>query len=159
MNSDHNQQLEQTISRELKALPELAAPDALADRVLAVIEQRLEIPWYRRPWENWPAALRLASFALMLALFGGLCLAGWELPQTEVIRQTAHRAGAWLSGFNTIGNTLNILLESAGLVMKKLGTPFIVAVLIVAGLGCAMFLGLGTVCFRLVYAKNAPSHL
>ena len=159
MNSDHDQPLEQAVSRELKALPELAAPDSLTDRVLAAIERRLAAPWYRRSWEAWPVTVRLASFALMLALFGGLCLAGWELPQTELIRQTAHRAGEWLSGFNTLGSTLHILVESAGLVMKKLGAPFIVAVLLAAGLGYAMFLGLGTVCFRLVCTKNSPAHL
>jgi len=159
MNSGRDQQLERAISRELKALPELAAPEALADRVLASIGRRLEIPWYRRPWENWPLVVRLASLALMLALFAGLCVAGWFLPQTEVIRLTGHWAGEWLSGFNTIGNTVNILVESAGLVMKKLGAPFIVAVLTAAALSCAMFLGLGAVCFRLVCTKNSPSHL
>lgn len=159
MNSDHDQQLEQMISRELKSLPELDAPDSLTDRVLAAIGRRVEVPWYRRSWEAWPVALRLASLALMLALFGGLCLAGWEMPHTEVIRQTAHRAGEWLSGFNTIGSTLHILVESVGLVMNKLGAPFIVAALLTAGLGYAVFLGLGTVCFRLVYAKNSSSHL
>ena len=159
MNSDHDQQLEQMISRELKTLPELDAPDSLTDRVLAAIERRVEVPWYRRSWEAWPAALRLASFALMLMLFGGLCLAGWEMPQSEVIRQTAHRAGEWLSSFNTVGSTLHILVESAGLVMKKLGAPFILAALIAAGLGYAMFLGFGTVCFRLVYTKKFPIHL
>ncbi len=147
------------ISRELKVLPELDAPDALMDRVLVAIDRRVEAPWYRRSWEAWPVALRLASFALMLMLFGGLCLAGWEMPQTELIRQTSHRAGEWLAGFNTIGSTMHILMESAALVMKKLGGPFIVAVLIVAGLGYAMFLGFGTVCFRLVYAKKFPIHL
>jgi hypothetical protein len=159
MNSDHDQQLEQMISRELKSLPELDAPDSLTDRVLAAIERRVEVPWYCRSWEAWPVALRLASLALMLMLFGGLCLAGWEMPQTEFIRQTAHRAGEWLSGFNTIESTLHILVESAGLVMKKLGAPFIVVALIAAGLGYAMFLGFGTACFRLVYAKNSSSHL
>ena len=58
MNPDYDKQLEAAISRELKALPELAAPAALASRVMAAIEQRARVPWYRRSWQTWPVALR-----------------------------------------------------------------------------------------------------
>jgi hypothetical protein len=154
MNSDNDRQLELQISRELKALPELAAPASLANRVRAAIESRIHVPWYQRPWVTWPVALRMASFAMMLAVFGGLCFAGWELSRTETITLAMHRAGQWFSGLNTIGNLLNILAGSVALVVKKLGTTFIIACLVAAGLGYAIFLGLGTVYFRLAFAKR-----
>jgi hypothetical protein len=154
MNLDNDRQLELAISRELKALPELTAPASVANRVLAAIELRLNVPWYRRSWVTWPLALRTASLAAMLALFGGLCLAGWELSRTEPIMSAMHRAGQWFSGLNTIGSVMNILAGSAALVVKKLGTTFIVACLVAAGLGYAIFLGLGTVYFRLAFAKR-----
>ena len=154
MNLDNDRQLEREISRELKALPELTAPASVANRVLAAIELRLNVPWYRRSWVTWPLALRIASLAAMLALFGGLCLAGWEVSRTERIMSAMHRAGQWLSGLNTIGSVMNILAGSAALVVKKLGTAFIVACLVAAGLGYAIFLGLGTVYFRLAFAKR-----
>ena len=37
MNPDYDKQLEAAISRELKAMPELAAPGGLANRVMRVI--------------------------------------------------------------------------------------------------------------------------
>jgi ABC-type amino acid transport system permease subunit len=154
MNSNNDQQLESAISRELKSLPELATPASLANRMLAAIELRRNVPWYRRSWATWPVALQVASLAAMLVLFGGLCFAGWELSHAQAVSQAAHHVGQWFSGLNTIGNLLNILAGSLALVVKKLGTAFIVACLVAAGLGYAIFLGLGTVYFRLAFAKR-----
>jgi hypothetical protein len=154
MNPNDDQQLESAIRRELKALPELTAPAAVANRVLAAIELRLNVPWYRRSWVTWPAALQVASLAAMLMLFGGLCLAGWELSHTETIMSAMHRAGQWFSRLNTIGSMFNILAGSVMLVVKQLGTTFIITCLVAAGLGYAIFLGLGTVYFRLAFAKR-----
>ena len=68
-----------------------------------------------------------------------------------------HQVTQWFSGLNTIGNLFNILAGSVALVVKKLGTTFITACLIAAGLGYAMFMGLGTVYFRLAFGKHPPT--
>jgi hypothetical protein len=154
MNPDYDKQLEAAISRELKALPELSAPTALASRVMAAIEQRARVPWYRRSWQTWPAALQAASLAVLLALFGGLCLGGWQLSQTGTATLALHRAGEWFSGLGVIGNTFNVLVNAAVLVVKKLGTGFIVACLVTVGTGYAMCIGVGTVYYRLAFAKR-----
>jgi hypothetical protein len=159
MNSDYDKQLEAAISRELKALPELAAPGALANRVMAAIGQRARVPWYRRSWQMWPVVLQAASLITLLALFGGLCLASWKLSQAETTTFALHRVGEWFSGLSMIGNTFNVLVSAAVLVVKKLGTGFIVTCLIVAGIGYAMCVGLGTVYFRLAFAKREESCL
>ncbi len=154
MNSNPDQQLESAIHRKLKALPELTAPDAMASRVMAAIERELHLPWYRRSWAMWPAGVQVAAFAVMLVLFGGLFFAGWELSHGETVAQAGHRVGQWFSGFSAIGNLLNILASSVVLVVKKLGTTFSVVCLVAAGLGYAIFLSLGTVYFRLAFAKR-----
>ena len=141
MNSHDDLQLEREINRELKALPELSAPATMANRVMAVIERRLTVPWYRRSWETWPGALRLSSLAAMLMLFIGLCLGGWGFFRTETAMQAAHWIGHWFSGLSMIVNLFNTLAGSAVLVLKQLGTTFIVACLILAGLGYALFMG------------------
>ena len=157
MNSNDHRPLERAIHHELKALPELTAPAAVANRVMAAIERRRNVPWYRRSWETWPVALRVTSLAAMLALFGGLCLAGWELSRAETVQQMTQRVGQWFSGLDSLQSILSILINSAVLVVKKLGTPFIIACLVSAGLGYAMFLALGTVYFRLAFSKRQPS--
>ena len=150
----NHDKLEQEISRELKALPELTAPAAVAGRVMAAIARRAQVPWYRRSWVAWPVAAQGTALAAMLVLFGGLCLAGWEFSHAETTTQALHRAGHWFSGFNTIGSLFNIFADAALVVVKKLGTTFLVACLAVAALGYAIFLGLGTVYFRLAFAKH-----
>jgi hypothetical protein len=159
MNSHDEQQLERAIGRELKSLPELTVPAALADRVLATLEQRSREPWYRRSWETWPVVWQVASFAAMLALFGGLCLAGGELSRTEPILQAAQRIGQGVSCLDSIGNTLKILVASVLLVLKNLGTPCLLACLIVGALGYTLFLALGAACCRLAFAKHRLTHL
>jgi hypothetical protein len=154
MNPDYDKRLEAAISRELKALPELAAPGVLASRVMAALEQRARVPWYRRSWQRWPVAWQAASLVVLLALFGGLCLAGWELSQAEATTFALHRVGEWFSGLSMIENTFNVLVSATVLVVKKLGTGFIVTCLVAAGIGYAMCVGLGTVYFRLAFAKR-----
>lgn len=154
MNPNHDQQLESAVRRELKALPELTAPPAVANRVMAAIERQLHLPWYRRSWAMWPAGVQVVALTAMLALFGGLCFAGWELSHGETVAQAAHRIGQWFSGLNAISSMLGVLAESIVLVAKKLGTTFIITCLAAAGLGYALFLGLGTVYFRLAFAKR-----
>jgi hypothetical protein len=154
MNPDYEKQLEAEISRELKALPELAAPPVLAGRVLRVIEQRARLPWYRRSWATWPAALQAASFAVLVILFGGLCLAGWHLSQTSSITLALHRMETCLSGLDVMVNTFSALANAAVLMVKKLGAGFLVSALVLIGLGYALCIGLGTVYFRLGFAKR-----
>jgi ABC-type amino acid transport system permease subunit len=154
MNLNDNEQLKLAISRELKSLPELTAPASLASRVMAALERRANLPWHHRSWATWQPALQMASLAAMLALFGGLCFAGWELSRTETIMSAMHRAGQLFSGLNSIGSLFNILAGTAVLVAKKLGSTFIIACLVAAGLGYAVFMGLGTFYFRLAFAKR-----
>jgi hypothetical protein len=154
MNSEHDNRLEAVISRELKGLPELAAPDSLAARVMAVIEQEANVPWYRRSWQSWSAGIRATSFAALLVLFGGLCFGGWELSHAEAATAALHRAGEWLSGLNTIGNTLAVLANSTVLIIKKLGTGFMIGCLLSMSLAYAMCVGLGTMCVRLAFTKR-----
>ena len=154
MNLDYEKQLEAEINRELKALPELTAPAVLVDRVLAVLERRALAPWYCRPWQTWPAALQTAAFVVLLALFGGLCFAGWELVQSETATLAVHRLGEWFSGLGVMANTFDVLLNAATLAVEKLGTGFIIACLALAGLAYALCIGLGTVYFRLAFAKR-----
>jgi hypothetical protein len=154
MNPDYENQLEAAISRELKALPELSAPGALANRVMAAIKQRARVPWYRRSWQTWPVALQAAALVILLALFGGLCVAGWQLSQTGTATLALRRVGEWFAGLGVIQNIFNVLANAAVLVVKKLGTGVIVACLVAAGTAYAMCIGAGTVYFRLAFAKR-----
>lgn len=154
MNPDYEQQLEAEISRELKNLPELKAPESLMTRVMATLEARSFNPRPERAWQTWPAVLRWASLVLLLAVFGGLCFAGWKLSQTAIVALVWDRVGSWFSAVGALGHTLDVLCGSAVLVLKHLGTGFIIACLVALGLGYAMCLGLGAVYARVALAAS-----
>jgi hypothetical protein len=154
MNPEYERELEAEIARELKGLPQLPAPTTLASRVMLTIEGRANVAWYRQPWQTWPAALRLGSLVILLALFGGLCFAAGRLAQGEAFVGAAHNLGQWLSGLSALGNTVSVLLGALTLAAKQLGTGFIVAAMVAVAAGYAMCLGLGTVCVRLALMRR-----
>jgi hypothetical protein len=154
MNFDHDTELERAIHRELKDLPELTAPESLIGRVASALERRSAAPWYRRSWPTWPVALQAASLALLVILFAGICLAGWQLSQTAACRIAVSGAGEVISRLSLIANTFEALTGAAVLVIQKLGTGFLVVCLFAAGLAYALCVGLSTVYLRLAFVKR-----
>jgi hypothetical protein len=63
---------ERHIHALLRALPDRAAPRALAPMVLAEIRRLDARPWWRRPYSFWPPALRGVFLLLCAAAVGAL---------------------------------------------------------------------------------------
>ena len=154
MSSEYEKRLEGEIERELRRLPELIAPRSLILRVMAAIENRLRLPWYRQSWQVWPLALRAVSLVILLALFGGLCFATWKLSHTESFALAMQRPLSWLSGLGAIWHAVNVVLGGLTLAVKQLGTAVIIGCLAALALGYAMCVGLGTVYLRLALARR-----
>ena len=154
MNSDFEKELEARIDRELKALPPLHAPALLVPRVMAAITGRAPAPWYRRAWQTWPVVWRAVSLAVLVAAFGGLCFAGWELTHGASFAMVTQRVGGWLSAFSVVWRTVSVLGDAARLAVTQIGSGFIIAGLVVAALGYAAVLALGTACARLAFARR-----
>jgi hypothetical protein len=154
MNPEYEKRLEVEIDRQLKALPPLVAPATLAARVLAVIENRVALPWHRESWPAWPLALRAVSLLVLLGVFGALCFAGWEVSQAPSVLAAGHRIAGWFSGLNTIWNATSALGGAVVVVAKHLGTGFIIGCLAAVALGYALCLGLGTFYVRLAFARR-----
>jgi hypothetical protein len=154
MNSEHERELELEIDRELKCLPDLDAPSALVRRVMLAIEQRHSLRWYNQPWQNWPLALRIAALALLSAMFGGLCVASWQMTRAAGMSAAMQEVAGLFSGLTTIWNIISVLLGAVVLVAKHLGTWFMVGVVAFAGLSYALCVGLGTAWLRLAMARR-----
>ena len=114
MSNDNERRLQEEIDAWLHALPPRTAPRTLLPRVLAAIQSRAALPWYRKSWQTWPPVWRVASLTMLLSLFGGLCLAGWELPQADAYASTVGQLSEWLSGVGAFCNALAVVV-SAGL--------------------------------------------
>ena len=154
MSLEYEKRLESEIDKELRALPELIAPHSLFLRVMAAIERRLNLPWYRQAWQGWPLPLRAVSFVILLGLFGGLCFATWKFSHTEAFAAAMQRPMIWLSGLGAILHAVSVVLGSLVLAVKQLNTAVIIGGLVAAGLGYAMCVGLGTVYLRLALSRR-----
>jgi len=154
MNSDYQKKLEAAIERELKALPDLQAPQTLVSRVMSSLANQATLPWYRQPWLMWPVGLRMASLAVLLAISGAICFGAWKLTQAESFLAVIHQMNGWFAGANTLWNALNAVLGVGLMLIKKLGTGFIIAALLAVAMGYAMCIGLGTVYVRLAFGRR-----
>ena len=154
MNDQYQKELEARIDSALKALPALEAPSTLSHRVMAALERRSAIPWYRQSWEAWPLALRVGSLALLLGMFGGLCFASWQLTRAAGTTAAFQEIGGLFSGVAVLWKAVLVLFQSALVVCKHFGTLFIVASFFVMAVSYASCVGLGTVIYRFAFARR-----
>jgi hypothetical protein len=154
MNANHDNELEAQIDRELKSLPLLATPPTLAPRVMALVAVRAAPPWHRRAWQTWPVGLRVASLVVLLAMFGGLCLAGWHVSHAASVTAAAQKVVGAFSVVSVMWRTLGVLGDSVAQVIRHLGTSVVCALVVVGLIGYALLLGLGSACYRLAYTRR-----
>ena len=157
--NDYEQQLAERIDRELKALPELQAPPALAARILSAVGRRAARPWYRRSWQAWPATLQAASLPVLLAMFGALCWSASVLTRTVAAAPAIQRIAGHLAGLRIIWRTLSTLADAAILSFRHLGPGFIAAVCIALFLAYTACVALSTLSLRLATARSDRTHL
>ncbi len=65
---ENHEKLERALHQTLRALPPRRAPRTLELRVLAELERRAALPWWRKSYAHWPLAAR----ALFLLASAGL---------------------------------------------------------------------------------------
>jgi len=63
MNPQDPNRLEASIHRVLRSVPDRRAPAGFQARVLAEIARREALPWWRKSFAHWPAAIRALFFA------------------------------------------------------------------------------------------------
>jgi hypothetical protein len=153
MPNERESKLAGLIQRELSRLPLIEAPTSLLPRVMAAVEARAGLPWWKRSWRTWPWSCRivflLTSLLLAMGCAYGLGLVG-EAGSSQSLR------GSMSGGFRflrpvwevayALGNALVLVFRSGGPVL--LWTTCLV-------LG-AMYLtsvGLGTLCYRVAVKK------
>ena len=154
MSMEYERELEAEIDRELKALPDLTAPGTLVRRVMLATQHRRALRWYNQPWQNWPYPLRVTALALLSVMFGGLCVASWQLTRAAGVSAAMQEVGGMFSGLAAVWNVINVLFGAVVLVVKHLGTGFMIGCALIAALGYALCVGLGTAYLRLAFARR-----
>ena len=154
MNPNHETELAAQLDRELKSLPLLRAPASLAPRVMAALATQERAPMFRGGWQTWPLALRAASLVLLVALFAGLCFAGWQASQTAAMTTVTAKVSSVFSLVGLVGKTLSVLGDAATHVFRSLGTGYIVVAVAVVLLANAACVGLGSFYVRFAFARR-----
>lgn len=154
MNPPQENELAAQIDRELKSLPPLQAPASLAPRVLAAIAAQRRAPGTRAGWQSWPLAWRVASFAVLAALFAGLCFAGWQATQTEAVTTATAKVSGVFALFSLAGKVFNVLGEALMAVVRHVGTGYVIGALVLVGLAYAACAAAGSYYFRFAFARR-----
>jgi hypothetical protein len=150
MKLEEEKNLERLLDRELKRLPDMPAPGSLVHRVMLAVHRRESLPWYRRAWPTWPAALQVSSILVLTVFVGGL-MALTAYPE-------------WLPGWSLLGSTMQQWTEPlqsllaqgealfSGLFMavKAVGRQVLVFGLVLAGAGYFCSVALLTLGYRVV---------
>src|SRR4051794_8580369 len=116
---DHDAKLERLIHRTLRDLPSRHAPRSLEQRVLAEIERRAALPWWRKSFAHWPVAARAgfilvsAGFAKLAIMLGVWVMAGFDGAQfKEAFAPQFARLDSALLVVNAIGSSFDILFRN-----------------------------------------------
>jgi hypothetical protein len=149
MNSDHDNELEARIDRELRSLRELSAPPALRARVMARIARASALPWYQRSWQTWPAALQGVCLALLLGLSAATAFGVWYGAQSEIVLSGLHSLSGWLAAACALLNAGATLFRAAAAFIQHLGPGFMIACLLLLAFTYLACVGVGTVVVRL----------
>jgi hypothetical protein len=154
MNEHEKSRLEAAVDRELKALPDLRAPQRLLPRVMAVIEQRAVLPWYRRAWQTWPLPLQVVSMLALLTAFSGLCFGSWQLVHAPAVAAATSEASGWFRTLSRSLSTLGVLANALVLAVRSLGPLVLSGIVMALLLGYAACVGFGALYVRLAFARR-----
>jgi hypothetical protein len=150
----YGQQLAERIDCELKALPELQAPPALAGRILTAVARRAARPWYRQSWPAWPVPMQLASVPVFIAFCGGLGWGAFALARTLASVPAFQHLTANAAGLRFIWRTLSVLGDAAILCCRHVGPGVFAGILAALFLAYAACIGLSTLSLRLALART-----
>ncbi|MDE2305904.1 MAG: hypothetical protein KGL34_10110 [Gammaproteobacteria bacterium] len=137
------------VDRGLHTLAPRPAPAALEARVMAELQRRAALPWWRRPVAAWPPAPRFALIAASLAAVPFAWRAGaWTAGGLATIAQ---RAGAPLGLLRDILHSTIVAQSAMRLFDGGLPPPWVLALVVIATTLYAALLGLGAFAYRSLY--------
>lgn len=144
---DKHEKLEHLIQQTLQELPTRRAPRSLEERVLAEIDRRALLPWWRKSFAHWPVAARacflLASLGVVkIALWGAVwVMAGFDNAQfREAFAPEVTWMESGLAVVNAIAGFFDIMLRNIPSIWLYGGLAFVAAMYFALfGLGAAAY--------------------
>ena len=147
-------ELERLIHRELRALPARRAPRTLESRVLAALEQRTALPWYRQGWSYWPATVRAAFLATGTGLGGTVIAAYYRFSQGTAGAALTQEVDSRFAIFRQLLAAGNWVVNFAGHLLAGIPPLWLYGGLATVAAFYVTFFGLGAVAYRTLYQHD-----
>lgn len=144
MPSSDFEKLEHLIDGQLRGLPDRAAPRSLETRVRAELARRAALPWWRRSYTQWPAALR-GAFILLLAAGAAGFLAFSHSPVTAQALSALALRFPWIAFLHAIASNL---WETAGVVYDAIPPVWLYGGAAALAVSYGVLFGLGAAAYR-----------
>jgi hypothetical protein len=157
MTNDNRQppdDLEQWIARQLQALPVRRAPSGVTTNVLAELQRRAALPWWRKSFLHWPWAARFAFIATCLALSNvSIAVMRWLSSESGGVQLSAvlSRPVSWTERCLDVVQGIQAFSE---LLLRHLPVSWLCGGLLAIGLMYVVLFGIGTAAYRTLYAQR-----
>jgi hypothetical protein len=148
------EKLEHVIHETLRALPPRSAPPALESRVLAAIERRRALPWWKTSFNHWPLPARVAFFLASAGIVKLVLLAlVWAMAGFEAAR--FHEAlGPHFAMLEAVITVMRALGDLVATTLRAIPPVWLYgAAAIFAALYVTLF-GLGAAAYRTLYVNR-----
>ena len=146
--------LENFIHQTLRSLPNRPAPRSLESRVLAAIEARAALPWWKQSFAQWPVAARFVFVLLSAGLVKLALMASvWAMGGFQASEVT-HIFSTQLSWLEAIIGAVRGTGESFAILLRNIPSIWLYGIIAVVAGYYAMLFSLGATAYRALYSHR-----
>ena len=146
--------LENFIHQTLRSLPNRPAPRSLESRVLAAIEARAVLPWWKQSFAQWPVAARFLFVLLSAGLVKLALMASvWAMGGFQASEVT-HIFSTQLSWLEAIIGAVRGTGESFAILLRNIPSIWLYGIIAVVAGFYAMLFSLGATAYRALYSHR-----
>lgn len=147
-------ELEKFIHQTLRSLPERSAPRTLEARVLAAIDARAALPWWKHAYADWPLAARIVFLVVSGALAKlALMAAVWVMGDVRSM-ELAHIVTAPMEWFALARRMVEGTHDFALVVLRNIPAVWLYGTLASIAAIYATLFGLGATAYRTLYHQR-----
>ena len=155
MNTRHpSDPFEHLIDHALRDLPLQSAPTDLQANVFAEIQRRAALPWWRRPFAQWPMSIRMVFLVLCLGLANfSVALLRWlsTEPRSVELSDVLSRPVTWLE---RVDGLMLGTQDFLALLLRHLPAPLLYGALFTVALLYVALFGIGAAAYRTLYVNR-----
>jgi hypothetical protein len=150
--------LELEVSRALRQVPLRRAPPSLEARVLAEIDRKAALPWWRRSFARWPGPARVGFAMTCVALIAALlALTRPWAPGAALAGAGARAAGSWLPWARPALTLIDVARQLEAALVRVVPLDWLYGAMAAGALLYTALFGLGAVAYRTLYLNTSSA--